>query len=152
MKKIPEKKYHHKILLVEDNILNQHAQTHLLQQLGCQVLVAGTGKEALENISSEFDLLLLDIELPDMSGFSVLRSIRERKGPESNIPVAVVTGCHAEKSSEDYIEEYGLVGYIVKPVIENELLLLLESVPASPKADAYFSATAADDLSDYSFD
>ncbi len=69
-----------RILLAEDNPVNQRLATRLLERRGHQVMTAGTGRQALEILTREsFDLILMDVQTPDMDGLETTRAIRERE-------------------------------------------------------------------------
>src|SRR5262249_30564629 len=68
------------ILLAEDNVINQHVAVRLLQKLGHTVTVARNGKEALTAVEHEhFDVILMDVQMPEMGGFEATAHIRERE-------------------------------------------------------------------------
>jgi signal transduction histidine kinase/ActR/RegA family two-component response regulator len=117
------------ILVVEDNAVNQKVIVQLLRRLGYSPLIACTGPAALELIrQGNFELVLMDIELPDMDGPAVTAHIR-RDLPPDRQPAIVALTAHA---LSDYREEclaQGMDEYLAKPMRLDQLLALLERVP-----------------------
>lgn len=109
-----------RILLVEDNELNQEIAAELLKGTGGQIECAGNGKEALERFLSSppgyYDLILMDVQMPVMDGYSATRQIRSSSHPDAKtIPVVAMT---ANTFSEDVDASYeaGMNGHIPKPI------------------------------------
>jgi CheY-like chemotaxis protein len=106
-----------RILLAEDNITNQMVATQMLDALGASVDVANDGAEALEMIgAADYDLFLIDIEMPRVSGLDVIRSIRGAAAPLCDAPVIAVTA-YALREHRDKITEAGADGLIPKPLL-----------------------------------
>jgi CheY-like chemotaxis protein len=128
-----------RILLVEDNIVNQKVAVHLLEQWGHAVTVAANGREALSALETgTFDLILMDVQMPEMDGFEATAAIRAREaqasrdqgaeGPPSaiaHIPIFAMTA-HAMKGDRERCLEAGMNGYISKPIQAQELFDLIE--------------------------
>lgn len=114
----------YKILLVEDNLTNQQVATAILQKAGVIVTVAENGRVALEKLKQEqFDAVLMDIQMPIMSGFEATKAIREM--PDfANLPIIAMTA-HAMKGDEEKCLEAGMNGYITKPINQERLFLTL---------------------------
>jgi len=104
-----------KILLVEDNEQNRYLATFLLEKAGHTVLHAGTGREALR-IGGEQrpDLILMDIQMPEMDGYEAAQHLRGMPGLE-HIPVVAVTS-YAMVGDREKAMKLGFVGYIEKPI------------------------------------
>ncbi len=105
-----------RILLVEDNPVNQRLAVLMLQKGGYQVEVAVNGKDACEKFTSEpdeFDLILMDIQMPEMDGHEATRIIREKGFTE--VPIIALTA-HAMKGEREKCVESGMNDYITKPV------------------------------------
>ena len=79
------------VLVVEDNLINQKVSKILLEQVGCKVDIADCAKEALEKVKKPYDIVFMDIGLPDMDGFQVVEKIREREAPEQHVPIVAMT-------------------------------------------------------------
>jgi CheY-like chemotaxis protein len=106
-----------RILLAEDNITNQMVATQMLDALGARVDVANDGAEALEMIEAHrYDIYLIDIEMPRVSGLDVIRAIRKADPPLCDAPVIAVTA-YALREHRDKIAEAGADGLIPKPLI-----------------------------------
>jgi CheY-like chemotaxis protein len=105
------------ILLAEDNITNQMVATQMLDALGARVEIANDGAEALAMIGRKrYDLFLVDIEMPRVSGLDVIRSIRSAEPPLRDAPVIAVTA-YALREHRDKITEAGADGLIPKPLL-----------------------------------
>ncbi|MEO8353375.1 MAG: response regulator [Chthoniobacteraceae bacterium] len=103
------------ILLVEDNEQNRYLATFLLENEGCRVVHAGNGREALRALDSEkFDVVLMDIQMPEMDGFECLDHIRTRSAI-TDLPVLAVTSFASEADRKKAIEA-GFAGYLEKPI------------------------------------
>jgi CheY-like chemotaxis protein/signal transduction histidine kinase len=113
-----------KILLAEDNINNQNLGRKILENAGYVVDVAGNGKVAVEAVcKSKYDLILMDVQMPVMDGFSALREIRKWEG-EKNLertPIIAVTA-HALTGYREKCLEEGMDDYITKPLKKKVLL------------------------------
>jgi CheY-like chemotaxis protein len=105
-----------KVLLVEDNELNQIVTTRILQRAGAVVRVASSGEEALDLVqATRYDVVLMDIQLPGMDGFEATRRIREQLGDAAEfLPVAALTGSTAPGDAQ-HAEECGIAALIAKP-------------------------------------
>src|SRR5262245_5613680 len=104
-----------KILLVEDNEQNRYLTTFLLEKAGYEVIHAHTGKEALRLADEEKpDLVLMDIQMPEMDGYEAARQIRDTPGLEE-MPVVAVTS-YAMVGDREKAMKLGFVGYIEKPI------------------------------------
>jgi two-component system, sensor histidine kinase and response regulator len=116
-----------RILLAEDNAVNQVLAVRLLEKRGHAVIVAGNGKEALAALETQaFDLVLMDVQMPEMSGFEATQAIREKeKGSRSHVPIVAMTA-HAMVGDKERCLESGMDDYITKPIRTQELNELLE--------------------------
>jgi len=113
-----EKKY--KILLTEDNPINQQVIREVLAGSSYEVYTADNGKEALEALEkSKFDLVLMDIQMPVMDGLTATKNIRKQKKYQS-LPIIAVTA-HAMKGYRELCINAGMNDYVTKPVDKNLL-------------------------------
>lgn len=105
-----------RILLAEDNVTNQIVVTQMLKTMGANFEVTSDGVEALECFDKEeFDVVLLDIEMPRKSGLEVLREIRSREDEKSGVPLIALTA-YVMQEHRDRIENAGADGIIAKPI------------------------------------
>jgi signal transduction histidine kinase/CheY-like chemotaxis protein len=116
-----------RVLVAEDNLVNQRLVTRLLEKKGHFVVVAGNGREALEALEKEsFDLVLMDVQMPVMDGFEATAAIRKREeGKGIRVPVVAVTA-HAMKGDREKCLAGGMDGYLTKPIRPQQLDELLE--------------------------
>jgi PAS domain S-box-containing protein len=123
-----------KILLVEDNLVNQKVAMAMIKKLGCQVLVAPNGARALEQIASHsFDLIFMDCQMPIMDGFETTRAIRQMVGPIRDIPIVAMTA-HALKEDRQKCLDAGMDDYLAKPVHRASLTAILKKYCGSAPA------------------
>jgi signal transduction histidine kinase/CheY-like chemotaxis protein len=122
-----------RILLAEDNPINQRVVESMLGQRGHEVTVAGNGREAVDAYRRRpFDLVFMDIQMPEMDGFEALASIRRlAPGGVSRPPVVALTA-HAMTGDRERCLEAGFDGYLSKPVRGAELDLTLGLASHSP--------------------
>jgi CheY-like chemotaxis protein len=111
-----------RILLAEDNLVNQRLAVGLLEKMGHQVTVAQNGREALDLLEErDFDLVLMDVQMPEMDGFAATRELRKREeGRQRHIPVIAMTA-HAMKGDRETCIAAGMDGYIAKPISRADL-------------------------------
>lgn len=116
-----------KTLLIEDNAQNSYLATYLLEKNGYHVVHAADGLKAIEIAKLDsFDLILLDIQLPSMDGYSVARSLREIKSLAS-IPIIAVTS-YAMVGDKEKAVAAGCNGYIEKPIDPDRFISDIEKV------------------------
>jgi CheY-like chemotaxis protein/HPt (histidine-containing phosphotransfer) domain-containing protein len=111
-----------RVLLAEDNLVNQRLAFRLLEKRGHSTHIAGTGKEALQALERQsFDLVLMDVEMPEMGGFEATGIIREKeKTTGRHIPIIAMTA-HALKGDRERCLAAGMDGYVAKPIQAGEL-------------------------------
>ncbi len=117
-----------RVLVAEDNAINQKVIDALLRRQGWTVTLADNGKLACEALGSQlFDLVLMDVQMPEMDGLEATRWIRQREAESasrSRIPVVALTA-HASHAQHDQCMEAGMDGVVTKPV---NLAALLTSI------------------------
>jgi len=121
---------HFEIILAEDNWINQIMVKRLLEKQGHRVLAVPSGKELLDVLQKEkFDLILMDIQMPEIDGIQATRMIRagEIKSVDPNIPIIAITAYAMEEDREKFIEQ-GINGYTSKPVDIRDLKALIDKV------------------------
>jgi two-component system, sensor histidine kinase and response regulator len=111
-----------RILLAEDNRVNQTVATRILEKMGHSLVVANNGNDALSLLAKQsFDLVLMDIQMPEMDGLTATHEIREReKRTLSRVPIIAMTA-HAMKGDRERCLEAGMDGYVSKPIDKKEL-------------------------------
>ena len=132
-----ENSNHLRILLVEDNAVNQVLAVRLLEKRGHTVVVAGNGKEALAALEKQsFDLVLMDVQMPEMDGFEATIAIREKEKTSGNhVPIIAMTA-HAMVGDKERCLEAGMDDYISKPIRPEELNDFLKRHSLSVKTGA----------------
>ena len=113
-----------RILVVEDNPINQQVATELLQALGVDATVAGSGEEALEVLQRRaFDLILMDMQMPGKDGLQTTAAIRTELG-DAHTPIVAMTA-NAMAGDRERCLEAGMNDYIAKPIDPEKLALTL---------------------------
>jgi CheY-like chemotaxis protein/anti-sigma regulatory factor (Ser/Thr protein kinase)/HPt (histidine-containing phosphotransfer) domain-containing protein len=106
----------HRVLVAEDSLTNQLVLRQMLESLGAEVTVAGDGVEAVQALEREsFDLALIDIEMPRLSGIDVIRALRAMAGPQARMPVLAVTA-YVLRANREAIHTAGADAIFAKPV------------------------------------
>ena len=133
----PEKvKARLRILLAEDNKINQQYATVVLNRAGYHVTIAENGKQAVEAVrNADFDLVLMDIQMPGMDGVEATRHIRGLAAPKNAVPVFAMTAHAMRGVSEEYLSA-GMNDYITNPFQPAQLLAKLERLAESLPAEA----------------
>ena len=126
-----------RILLAEDNRVNQAVASRLLAKLGHTPVIANNGREAIDLLQQEsFDLVLMDIQMPEMDGILATKSIREReKSTHGHIPIIAMTA-HAMKGDRARCIAAGMDGYVTKPInLEEVTAAILTALHITPEGD-----------------
>jgi two-component system sensor histidine kinase/response regulator len=118
-----------RILVAEDNIINQKYALTMLEHEGHSVVIAGNGREAIAALDREpFDLVLMDVHMPEMDGFEATSQIRARERfTGSRIPIVALTA-HAMSGDRDKCLASGMDGYVAKPIRKAELIKAIAAV------------------------
>jgi len=124
-----------RVLIAEDNPVNQKLAVKLLEKAGYRTMVVANGREALSALEKEaFDLVLMDVQMPEMDGFEATAAIREREnGTGVHLPVVALTA-HAIKGDEERCRAAGMDAYLPKPIRARQLYDLLETLSQAPPA------------------
>jgi signal transduction histidine kinase/CheY-like chemotaxis protein len=138
----PAKETHHygsqaRVLLVEDNLVNQKVVIAVLRKKGYYIDIAGDGKQALallESAATPYSVVLMDVQMPVMDGMEATRVLRRDRRWE-NLPVIAMTA-HAMNGDKEKCLEAGMNAYIAKPVQPAHLISMIEKhlAPVMPKA------------------
>jgi two-component system sensor histidine kinase/response regulator len=132
-----------RVLVAEDNAVNQMVASRMLANAGHAVQIAANGREALSLLKHQtevgqrpFDLVLMDVQMPEMDGFEATAAIRaEEKLTGRHLPVIAMTA-HAMKGDRERCLQAGMDGYVSKPIRGQELFEAIDSwVPARPQVD-----------------
>ena len=121
-----------RVLVAEDNPVNQRLAARILEKGGHSVLVAGTGREAIELLERErVDVVLMDVQMPEMDGFEATKAIREREsGNDRHVPIIAMTA-HAMAGDRERCLASGMDGYISKPIRSDDLLRLIDNTKSA---------------------
>jgi signal transduction histidine kinase/NO-binding membrane sensor protein with MHYT domain/DNA-binding response OmpR family regulator len=134
-----------RILIAEDNVVNQKLVARLLQNFGAQVRIAGDGVAALQALrEADFDLVLMDCQMPEMDGYEATRRLRGGEGGRNReIPVVALTA-HALARDEAKCLQAGMNAYLTKPIDPARLQrTIFEVLPAFDRRSAEATARAA---------
>ncbi len=118
-----------KILLAEDNLLNQNVATKMLNKLGFKVTAVEDGRKVLHEIkNNSYDIILMDLHMPILDGIETTKRIREKeKDKNSHIPIIAVTA-NAMKGTKELCLESGMDSYITKPLRSEEIIDTINSI------------------------
>jgi CheY-like chemotaxis protein len=115
-----------KILLAEDNIINQKLAIRILERMGYRVDIAANGLEALRSLERQrYDLILMDVQMPEMDGLQATRAIRA-KFPPNMQPQIVAMTANAMQGDREMCLEAGMNDYVSKPIQVKELVAALQ--------------------------
>ncbi|MBX7246241.1 MAG: response regulator, partial [Candidatus Sumerlaeaceae bacterium] len=115
-----------RVLLAEDNVVNQKVAVRMLQKVGCVVEVAANGREAVQMARQfPFDIIFMDCQMPDLDGYEATRAIRLDEAGMRHIPIVAMTANALEGDREKCIEA-GMDDYISKPVKTEDIQVILE--------------------------
>ena len=128
------------ILLAEDNLVNQTVASRILQKQGHCVVTAANGREALDRLHSEpFDLVLMDMQMPELDGFRATSAIRDHeKASGGHLPIVAMTA-HAMQGDRERCLAAGMDAYISKPIETETLLAVVAACTAKPENPATVS-------------
>jgi len=126
-----------RVLLVEDNIVNQKVAEAVLRKIGCEADVASNGKEAIKALESQnYDVVLMDVQMPELDGFETTRIIRDPASSVRNheVPIIAMTA-HAMKGDRERCLEAGMNDYVAKPVRFRELVEVISKYANIPRPE-----------------
>jgi CheY-like chemotaxis protein/HPt (histidine-containing phosphotransfer) domain-containing protein len=125
-----------RVLLVEDQPINQRLTVRMLEKRGHSVVVANNGLEALEMLAREpFDVVLMDVQMPEMDGFEATRAIRRKEiGTRRHLPIVAMTA-FAMKGDRERCLQAGCDAYLAKPIDFRSLCEAVESTVATKEGD-----------------
>jgi CheY-like chemotaxis protein len=121
-----------KILLAEDNVVNQRVAIGLLSRRGHDVTVAANGREAIAAVERDaFDVVLMDVQMPEMGGFEATEAIRRRERETGGHLTIIAMTAHAMSGDEERCLAAGMDGYLSKPIDREKLFALVENAGAA---------------------
>jgi len=123
-----------RILVADDNVVNCAVVKHLLEKLGHVVLAVANGRQVLDALERDrFDLVLMDLQMPEMDGLDATRAIRAAEGDSGrHLPIVALTA-HAMKGDRERCLAAGMDGYVSKPVQAAELFAAIEALAPQPR-------------------
>jgi two-component system alkaline phosphatase synthesis response regulator PhoP len=113
------------VLVIDDNEVTRYTLTKTLASKGVSVLAAGTAQEGIEMASQNPDLVLLDIHLPDMSGYQALEFLR-RNGDTAHLPVIFMSATEPAPSARSAAAALGVKSFLTLPVAPQDLWVVIE--------------------------
>lgn len=123
-----------RVLVVEDNPVNQMVSSRMLTKYGCRVDIAGNGKEAVEMFDQlQYDVIFMDCQMPEMNGFEATKAIRGKEASGAHIPIVAMTA-NAFSEYRDQCLEAGMDDYISKPVQPEALENMLYKYISKPSS------------------
>ena len=126
-----------RILVAEDNILNHKLIEYHLKKYGYTADFVSNGFEVLSAMKqNSYDLILMDLQMPGMDGFTTTRNIRNEEKNGKHIPIIALTA-HAIRETRDRSIEYGMDDYITKPVDHKALMESIDRILGNKKDEPY---------------
>jgi CheY-like chemotaxis protein len=115
--------------VAEDNAVNQRLISRLLEKRGHRVVLAQNGREALEALEKQpFDIVLMDLQMPEMDGFEATQLIREKERASGAHLAIIALTAHAMKGDEERCLACGMDGYVTKPIKLEALFAVMENL------------------------
>ena len=131
------------ILVAEDNDINQKVISWLLAPMNCQIDIVENGVKAVAAVTrSEYDLVLMDIQMPEMDGIAATKQIRSLSGSKGQVPIIAMTANAMQGDRENYLAA-GMSDYVAKPIDQRELLSAIARSAGIPLPDFDESAGKA---------
>ncbi len=139
-----------RILLAEDNLVNQRLAVRMLEKAGHSVVVADNGRQAVDTWKSDrFDLVLMDVQMPEMDGFEAVAEIRgqEQQCPDKPATPIIALTAHALKGDRERCLAAGMQEYVSKPIKPKALFAAIETVLPAADSDSNDERPAPSDAS-----
>lgn len=124
-KKDNEKDFDLNVLVVEDNPINQKITKIMLEQVGCRVDIADCGERAIEKMNQDYDMVFMDIGLPDIDGFETTSKIRSLNRVSKHTPIVAMTA-HVFSQDRERCFQVGMDEVIAKPILREDLVSILK--------------------------
>ncbi len=123
--------HRHRVLLAEDSPINQEVAVGLLEMQGYHVTVVDNGRQAVETCEvDQFDLILMDVEMPEMDGWEATLALREREATRGSYTPIVALTAHDVEDIRDRCREVGMDACVSKPIQPQELFQAMTEVTA----------------------
>ena len=121
-----------RVLLAEDNAVNQQLMVRILERESHEVSIANNGREAVElSDTAQFDVVLMDVQMPEMDGYEATQAIREREQNTTiRLPIIALTA-HAMKGDREKCLDAGMDAYVSKPIQVDQLMATMHDVVAT---------------------
>jgi len=117
-----------RILVVDDNEINQVVACKFLEKLGCATYTANNGREAIEALKQrDYDAVLMDCEMPEMDGFTATRLIREQERSQNRHTIVIALSGNVEREDQERCRAAGMDDCLTKPLRSNALEAILQS-------------------------
>lgn len=130
------------VLHVDDDPMNLRVVEEILTAFGHHMVKANSGQEALEQLGRQmFDVVLMDIHMPEMSGIEVVRRLRASLGPERNTPVVALTADVVSRRPDEY-RALGFCDFVSKPILVSRLTEALNKAVQNPRPAASMNRAA----------
>ncbi len=126
-------RFYGRVLVAEDNRVNQQVAVGMLKKLGLRVDAVADGREAVDAVQTlPYDLVLMDGQMPDMDGYEATRTIRAMEREGQRIPIIALTA-HAMAGDQQKCLEAGMDDYLTKPIVSTKLIKALETWLPDPR-------------------
>ncbi|MFZ1517420.1 MAG: ATP-binding protein [Ignavibacteriaceae bacterium] len=141
-----------KILLAEDNLINQKVAIRTLNSAGYDVDAVMNGDQAVRaHTQYNYDLILMDVQMPDVDGFTATKMIRAMKEPKNKIPIIAITA-HALIGDREKCIEAGMDEYVPKPMVARQIIQLIDHFLKINYADDKQASENSNDMRYFDFD
>jgi CheY-like chemotaxis protein len=125
-----------RVLVAEDNLVNQKVAVRLLERLGCRPDVVADGRQAVEAVArTRYDLVFMDCQMPQMDGFEATREIRGQQGPGRRVPIVAFTASALDSDRQQCLAA-GMDDFVAKPVRAEDLKAALDRWTGPAQAEA----------------
>jgi signal transduction histidine kinase/AmiR/NasT family two-component response regulator len=136
-------RFEYRVLVAEDNVVNQEVARRLLENIGCSVEIAPDGQAALDRaLTTDFDLILMDCQMPHLSGVEVAREIRASNGERSRVPIVALTAGVMEWERAACLDA-GMDDFLPKPIGRSDLAAALQRLSSRASRTQSCPARAA---------
>jgi len=132
------------VLVAEDHPYNQVLISEILESIGCKVTLVENGQQALDHLDSQdYDLIIMDNQMPVMSGLEAIRQIRGRADWKTRIPIVALTANAMRGAEKDY-EVYGVEEFMTKPIDVNYVIETVKRLGSAGRRAREAACSAVD--------